>query len=262
MGKLIAGGDSFTYGSELEDCYIISDTSPPREVYSKLTYSALISNELGLDYVCVAYPGFSNNAIRRTVMNACTEHVDVELVLVTWSFPGRYEFRFDEQWEQISPWSITDNAEETIKKDFHADNPIVFQHHVEKLKREKELGITEFAKTFYSRIGGHEYWEVYNSLIDIIVLQRFLEQQQIPYLFTGVDNCLLSNVMKHQDITINTLLNQLDLKNWYWFPKEQGFYTWAKDMRFPFATTHPKEPAHIEAAHLIYEHLRYIGRLP
>jgi len=47
-----------------------------------------------------------------------------------------------------------------------------------------------------------------------------------------------------------------------WFSENRGFYTWSKDMNFPFGTTHPLEEAHVEAAHIIYEHLRYIGRLP
>ena len=111
MGKLVAGGDSFTYGSELKDCFRLGNGHPPVEVYSNSSYTALLAKELNLEYVCAAHPGFSNNAIRRTVMNACTKHDDVELVLVTWSFPGRYEFKFNNDWAQISPWSTTDNAE-------------------------------------------------------------------------------------------------------------------------------------------------------
>jgi hypothetical protein len=263
LGKLIAGGDSFIYGSELKDCFRLGDNAPPKEVYSQSTYTALLAKELGLDYVCAAIPGYSNSAIRRSVMNECEQHVDIEQVVVTWSFPGRYEFRFNSSWQQISPWSITDDAEKTIKKDFQSDNPIVFQHHLDKLQREQTLGISDFARVFYSKIGGSEYWEVYHSLLDIVLLQQYLELRNIPYLFLGVDECLLDNVNKHlDDITVKTLQQQLNLNNWYWFPKHKGFYTWAKEEKFPFATTHPREEAHIEAAHLIYEHLRYIGRIP
>jgi hypothetical protein len=263
MGCLIAGGDSFTYGSELADCFILSDTAPPKEVPSQHTYTALIARDMGLEYVCAAEPGYSNSAIRRSVMNTCDQYLDIEQVIVTWSFPGRYEFNFNSSWEQISPWSVSDNAEKTIKKDFQIDNPIVFQHHLDKLQREQTLGISDFARVFYSKIGGYEYWEVYHSLLDIVLLQQYLELRNIPYLFLGVDECLLDNVNKHlDDISIKTLQQQLNLNNWYWFSGHKGFYTWAKDNKFPFATTHPREEAHIEAANLIYEHLRYIGRLP
>jgi hypothetical protein len=260
MGKLIAGGDSFTYGSELKDCFQLVEGSLPKEVHSHHTYSALLANELKLDYLCVAYPGNSNSAIRRTVMNACNEHTDVEYVIVTWSFPGRYEFNFNHSWEQISPWSVADDVEKTIKKDFHVDNPIVFQHHLDKLKREQTLGISEFAQIFYNKVAGSEYWEVYSSLLDIVLLQQYLKLHNIRYLFLGVDECLLGNISKHlNDASVSTLYQQLDLINWFWFSKNKGFYTWALDEKFPFATTHPREEAHIEAATLIYEHIRNLG---
>ena len=55
MGKLIAGGDSFTFGSELQDCYRLADPEKgipePYQVVSNLTYSALIAKELNLQYI-------------------------------------------------------------------------------------------------------------------------------------------------------------------------------------------------------------------
>ena len=263
MGKLIAGGDSFIYGSELGDCVAISENSPPKEVYSFHTYSALLANELKLEYICAAHPGYSNSAIRRSTMDICELHEDIDLVIVMWSFPNRYEFKFEHDWEQLTLWSIEDSVEERIKREFHNENPIVFDAHLQKLKRERELGITDFAKSFYRSVGYTEFWECYSSLVDIVMLANYLKLRNIQYLFTGVDSCLLTNANKHiNDPSMKTLLDQLNLENWYWFPNNKGFYTWAKDNKFPFATTHPKEEAHIEAAHLIYEHLRYIGRLP
>lgn len=266
MGKLIAGGDSFIYGSELKDCCRPADPEngipKPYEVVSNLSYTALLAKELNLEYLCVAWPGYSNSSIRRTVMNACEKEKDIKLVIVTWSFPGRYEFRIRDSWEQLSPWSIEDNIEDTIKKEFVEQNPIVFENHLRHIARENALGITKFAKIFYEQIGSYEYWEVYNSLLDIVMLQQFLQKKQIPYLFTGVNECILNNVNNYSDPSIQTLFKQLEQADWFWFPKERGFYTWAKENKFPFATTHPREEAHIEAAHLIYEHLRYIGRLP
>jgi hypothetical protein len=263
LGRLIAGGDSFTYGSELKDCFILCEGSLPKEVYSYNSYSALLARELNLEYVCAAHPGYSNSAIRRNTMDICEQYNDIELVIVMWSFPNRYEFKFDHAWEQITLWSIEENVEERIKSEFHNENPIVFDAHLQKLKRERELGITDFAKSFYRSVGYTEFWECYSSLVDIVMLTNYLKLRNIPYLFTGVDSCLLNNANRYSnDLSMKTLLAQLDLKNWYWFPNERGFYTWAKEERFPFATTHPREEAHTEAAHLIYEHLRYIGRLP
>ena len=264
MGKLIAGGDSFVYGSELQDCFHLADPTnginAPYETVSNSTFTALISKEMQLEYVCTAWPGYSNSSIRRTIMNECYSKEDIDLVIVSWSFSSRYEFKFNDKWEQISPWSIEDNVEEIIDHSFQGENDIVFQGHIDRLAREKTLGITEFAKMFYKKIGSYEYWELYTSLIEIVFLQTFLEKNKIKYLFTCVDESLIKNISRHSaDDSISTLFKQIDLDKWFWFPKEKGFYTWAKENKYPFATTHPREQAHIEAANLLYEHIRHLG---
>jgi hypothetical protein len=254
MGRLIAGGDSFVYGSELADCHI-NDI----EVVSHLTYPALIAKELKMDYCCAAKPGYSNNAIRRTVIDACENSHNIDLVIVMWSFPNRYEFKFGDKWEQISAWSTVNSIEE-IKKEFVIDNPIVLQHHADKLQRDQKLGVTEFAQTFYNHVGSNKHWETYSFLSDVLMLQQYLKLKKIPYLFTAVDETLIES-SHYIDGSLATLRSLIDMDSWTWF-NGKGFYTWAKHQGFPFATTHPREEAHIEAAHLVYEHLRYISRLP
>jgi len=252
LGQLIAGGDSFVYGSELQDG---NDTA------SRNTYPALLAKHLGLNYYCAAQPGFSNSAIRRTVMDAC-EHADeeIKLVLVTWSFLSRYEFKFDETWEQISAWSIIDDVND-IKKEFNTDNPIIFDWHVSKLQKEKHKGIGQFAKIFYHYVGTFEYWSLYNTISEIVMLQQYLELKKIPYLFTSVDHGVTNVDHFSNDITLKTLLKQINQQNWLWFPINLGFYEWAKENEFPFGTTHPLEPAHIEAEKLLYERTRDIIRI-
>lgn len=249
---LIAGGDSFVYGSELAD----GQSGP-----SEFTYTALLAKRLGMSYYCAAQPGYSNNAIRRTVMNACEQaQEEIGLVSVTWSFLSRYEFKFDESWEQISAWSIIDNISD-IKKDFSVDNPVVFDWHVSRLQEEKYRGISQYAKIFYHYIGTFEYWELYNSLNELVMLQQYLQLKNIPYLFTSVDHGMTNVDHFKNDITFKTLLKQLDRKNWMWFPVNLGFYEWAKENDYPFGTTHPLEPAHIDAEKIIYEYLRNISRV-
>ena len=125
MGYLIAGGDSFIYGSELADCI----DNQGHEQVSQLTYPALIAKETGMNYVCVARPGYSNSAIRRTVMNACEQYADIDLVIVSWSFSGRYEFRVSKEWRQISSWSAVDDIKE-IEKKFQDERQIIRSHSI------------------------------------------------------------------------------------------------------------------------------------
>jgi hypothetical protein len=260
---LLAGGDSFTYGSELKDGVSPLDptgTEPAYPIVSQSTFPALLAKDFGMHYECVAYGGFSNSAIRRTTMNACEQLHDIGLVFVTWTFPSRYEFRFNYNteerwghWYNLTPWSIIDNIED-IKRDFKTDDPVILEHHTTHLNRAKRLGISEFAKTFYKNVGSSQYWETYDSLREIIMLQQYLQLKKIPYIFSMVDEALL-NSYKYliNDINIITLYNQIDFERWVTFPNNQGFYTWARDSKYPFATTHPLEPAHVDAAKYIKE---------
>lgn len=261
MARLVAGGDSFVYGSELGDCFSIDPlTSKAIEQVSQFTYSALVAKKLNADYVCVARPGFSNNAIRRTVMNACVQDPAIDLALVTWSFTGRYEFRFNHDWEQISQWSITDDVEKKIRQSFQIDNPNVLQHHLDKLQKEKDLGISDFAKEFYSKVGSVKYWEIYNSLLEVVTLQQFFESRKISYLFTGVDTDIIKLSKNYStDESISALLSLLDQTKWVWFPGDKGFYAWSKNNNYPYGTTHPLEPAHSDAADILYEHIRHLS---
>ena len=251
MGRLIAGGDSFIYGSELADCV----DSNGQEQVSQLTYPALIAKELGMEYECVARPGYSNAAIRRTVMNACEQYDDIDLVIVSWSFTGRYEFRINQKWQQISSWTAIDDVKE-IEKKFQFDNPIVLKHHADELAQAKQSGLSNFAQWFYANT---DYVaEAYDTLSNIVMLEQYLMLNDIPYIFTAADRNSID--VKVKDESIVALQNQLG-KLWGWFDNK-GFYTWAQDMKYPFATTHPREEAHIEEAHIFYEHIRYFGWLP
>jgi hypothetical protein len=254
LGKLIAGGDSFIYGDELHDCLGVRP--------SDHVYPALIAKEIGMEYVCAAGSGYSNASIRRTVMNACESNQDIDLVLVQWSFACRYEFYFDRfGWNQIGNWHVIDDPEE-IKKEFKINNPIVLQHHIDKLNEFKAQGITDFAKIFFKKIALNMYYEQYNFLSEVVMLQQYLENKKIPYMFASVNTDILRDSSDYADQSFKTLEKLINKKDWMWFPKQQGFYRWAEQEKFPFGTTHPLEEAHLEAAHLVYEHLRYISRLP
>ena len=98
-------------------------------------------------------------------------------------------------------------------------------------------------------------WPSRDNMVDsdqiIIALQEYLVQHNIPYLFTCVDNCI---------ITDNT---KIDYSNWYMFPQgiqedetqtPRGFYQWAIENKYSMGISgHPLESAHQDAATLIKE---------
>ena len=91
-----------------------------------------------------------------------------------------------------------------------------------------------------------------NSDGSILELQQYLELHMIPYMFTCVDNCV---------ITDNP---EIDWTKWYLFPPgtvaiqetlvPRGFYQWAVENKYSVGPDmHPLEDAHLSAYNLMKE---------
>jgi len=243
---ILVAGDSFVYGSELTD---------PTKTFPKL---------LAKEYEDISWPGYSNDAIARTVIERC-EQGNITAVVASWTFPGRYEFRFDYDTRQKkSPWysfnSWTVSQIENIKKEYVVEDKGIIIDQIEHNSRARMSGVAEFAKTFYQHVGGSEYWEIYSSYKEIVYLQNYLKIKNIPYLFTCADTYIFypSTPM---DTTLNSLFKQIDFNNWYFFPEgaewetttPRGFYQWAVENKYPIGTTHPLDDAHSDAEKLMQE---------
>ena len=256
---IVAGGDSFVYGSELADCVGMASAS---------TFPALLAT--GGTYICSAWPGAGNDAIARRVIDYC-ENLDHDHlgVIVSWTFPGRYEFKFaydtgqrTGSWYTITSWTSVQDIE-IIRQEFVNDNEDIYRDHRRNIQRAQDLGLSDFAECFYRNVGGTEYWEVYTSLKEIIYLQNYLKLKGIPYMFTCADNSILYNhTISNADASIKSLIKQLDMSAWFWFPagvghnqtqQPRGFYQWAVENKYPVGTTHPLEQAHKAATELMQE---------
>jgi hypothetical protein len=83
----------------------------------------------------------------------------------------------------------------------------------------------------------------------IISLQEYLEYHKYPYLFTCVDNCVITDNPK------------INWEQWYMFPAgtevnqtltSRGFYQWALENKYNVGPEgHPLEDAHRDAYNLI-----------
>jgi hypothetical protein len=83
MTTVLAGGDSFVWGSELAD----SPHGGP-EGYSKSTFPALLAT----NYICAAYPGIGNFEINRRVRSYLNWIKNDVFVIVCWTWPSRDGF--------------------------------------------------------------------------------------------------------------------------------------------------------------------------
>tara|TARA_R110000803_G_scaffold97872_3_gene165963 strand:- start:36 stop:584 length:549 start_codon:yes stop_codon:yes gene_type:complete len=79
--KVLAGGDSFVWGSELSD----SPHGGPNG-YSKKTFPAQLSKK---EYCCVAYPGIGNKEIVHRILSHLAWAKKPNLVIVCWTWPSR-----------------------------------------------------------------------------------------------------------------------------------------------------------------------------
>jgi len=242
MTVLIAGGDSFTYGSEL-----------PSQEHA---WANLLATRKEWNICNTARPAASNSSIRRNVMNAVHKYKELDLfVAVMWSFPNRYEFRFaydtghiDSPWYSINPWTYNDeNFEEHF---FTKDDQVLAAQQANRANAEAK-GMTAFAKSYVQNVAQTEYWEIYNSWCEIAMLQNYLIKHNIPYIFTQVDNSLFecNSVM---DSTLTTLRADIDMTK---FVMDEGMFNWAKRTKQDFYTTHPRESAHIEWINMLYDRI-------
>ena len=240
MTVLIAGGDSFTYGSEL-----------PSQDHA---WANLLATRKGWNICNTARPAASNSSIRRNVMNAVNKYKDLDLfVAVMWSFPNRYEFRFtydtghkDSPWYSINPWTYND---ENFADHFHTMDKDILVHQKANRANAEQRGMSKFARMYVYQVADSEYWELYTSWCEIVMLQNYLSNKDIPYSFMYVDNSLFEcNV--ELDITLRTLKESI-----HWFAYDEGMYNWAKRTNQQFYTTHPQESAHEEWINMLYDRI-------
>jgi hypothetical protein len=113
-------------------------------------------------------------------------------------------------------------------------------------------------------VGDSEYYELYSSLKEFLFLQYYLKTNSIPFIFLPADNHFYNhpNYYRQQDEFIDSLYNQIDWNNWFFFERgtkfdqtkePRGFYQWAIENKYPIGTTHPLEESHAAAAKLIKE---------
>ena len=241
----VAGGDSFIWGVELADC------KPGN--HSTLTWPALLTKQNNFEYRCVAQPGAGNDSIARHVIKQCEESLGQDLVvIVQWTFPWRFGFRY------LDPIGWVNIDLNVVSQEFGGE------WSENEIKKFKQLGILNFAEQFYKYIGTTEYWPVYSTLKEILLLQGYLKSKGIPYIFAAANNIFYTNtIMAPTDIYVKNLYDQIDQNNWYYFPPgkqanetttPRGFYQWALENKYTIGSGgHPLEQAHSDAAELIKE---------
>jgi hypothetical protein len=209
MNKLIAFGDSFTWGSELQD-----EVDANSEKCSQYTWPALLAKEHNLNYICLARPGASNQTIMRTLLDNIANLDKDDIVILNWTWINRWDFYNlqEEKWSTVRP----------------ASNEA-----------------TEFDKLYYKYFQS-ELWDKLETLKSMYLANSILNSYGIKFVQTSIDD-LVFNTEYHAPDYILALQNSLNNDILYFGNK--GFYAWAKDNNFPMSkgVGHPLEKAHKEA---------------
>lgn len=265
---VISGGDSFTFGAELQtDTPLLPNAN---------SWANIVAEQLGAKHINTARSARGNSYIVRHVMHqviaALSRGVAAEkiFVQVMWTFTNRHEFalatahnHWDSPWFGLTPFTAQDESKSdwfmrvaTNTKHHSIVKQHLHQTYIENLK----IGVVDFAKQFVATIQGNKLHDSYTSAAAILQLQDFLKLRGIKHLFTHVDQHALNGIVNDAHSNpgsayLNSVRSQIDFDCWYKFPNNQGFAEWARQNNYEFATSHPLEPAHRDAANLVYNHI-------
>ena len=154
MKAVRAFGDSFLYGSDLNDCPPDSLGKP-----SQLTWPALIAQELDLDYKCYARPGVGNSWIAQQVVTYARQD---SLNIINWTWIDRWDYFniVNKQWQTARPTGTEHDAHANL-----------------------------WYKYFQSEL--MDKWQDLNIIYSTM---SYLNQHDIPYVFHIMDELLLDPV--------------------------------------------------------------------
>ena len=247
MPKFVAGGDSFTWGSELPDC---NETSP-----SRLTWAGLLCDRMQMDYHCVAKPGAGNHSIMRRVIQELDQD-RADFVAVMWTYPIRSELRLredlaleltslykkydiqsgdlDQGWLTLSIWQTIPYSEKIDHYGLAQD-----EWFCNKLKKQcdfyDEIGVTDLSNKLFS-VASVEH-HAYDSIMSMFCLQSYLEKQGIEYVFAGATSEVTNMLDQHP------MGKLIDTDRW--LNIDMGFNEWSRSQGYEISPmNHPVAAAH------------------
>jgi len=218
--RIVSFGDSFVWGSELEQ-----NTDGSR------AWPGLVAQSLGWQYHTCAVPGCGNEAIARQVFDYFhTESRDSVLAVINWTWPIRYDFYsvVSESWTTIGPTCVPPKLER------------VFGNH-EEAQRILDL--------YNDYLGHSTIWDRTRSLQPMYAVQQYLKSSNIPSIQTHMD-LELFDCRWHAPGYIQEL-QQLVRPELQLF-EGKNFVDWSRDRDFAVTEPgwHPLEAAHQAAADL------------
>jgi hypothetical protein len=207
-------GCSFIHGTDLSD----DGRTGPYATVSQLTWPALLAKHYQRTYSCFARPGAGNLQILEQTLNQAAISDSSDLFIVAWTWVDRFD-HYDANYDpgrKRSPWS-------TILP----NDP------------------SEVATVYYKNLHS-EYQDKFNSLCYIKLAIDTLQQKNIKFVMTYMDN-LLFDTRWHNTTGVADL--QKYVRPYLTTFDNMNFLDWSRVNEYPMSQTkHPLEQAHKSAA--------------
>jgi hypothetical protein len=214
--KLKSFGCSFIFGSDLAD----DGRHLPTPTPSNHTWPAHLARKFEYDYECLARPGSGNLQIAERVLSHAAD-LDPTFFVIGWSWIDRFDY-----------------TNSTI-----SNEPI--QSKWENWRTLMPIDNSELAQTYYRGLHS-EYRDKLCSLMHVKLVINTLQQKQIPFLMTYMDNLLFDQQWNHTPAVIDL---QNFIKPYMTNFNGKTFLEWSRINSYPVSNNwHPLEPAHLAAA--------------
>jgi hypothetical protein len=282
MNKIVSFGDSFTFGSELEN----------NDDGSK-AWPGLIAEKLKISYATLAVPGCGNESIARQIYTYFSSNPGSDVIaIVNWTWPMRWDFYIttpikraverklvknfvrEKDYSSMagSDWPtyddfcngvISDNpAVETEIDTFlnslsETDNgkwitlgPTCVPSKLNFLNSQKAQSLINIYNDFYKE---SLLWHRYRSLQSIFAAQQYLKNKNIKSIQTYMDYDMLNSEHPALSPTYIIELQNLIKDELTLFDQDKNFLDWARVMNYkvtPSPGDHPLEEAHEHASNL------------
>ena len=236
--RILAIGDSFTYGSELPDASCTLTPIPSTVIYncpSNLAWPSLLAKQLNGTANNLGLPGGSNSRIFRLAISECTKR-QYDLVICAWTHLARLDIT-----HHNIEFPITAKSSAWLMKEVP--------------------WVTDFFKISYDGLHAAETW-----MAQLIVLQDFFKYRNQRYVFlnmegTGIFPGFLGMAGTDSLVPRFQILEKQIDKTYYMGWPDTGMVDWMGDApKGPGG--HPLELGHERIANKIYEHIGNLGWLP
>jgi hypothetical protein len=225
MKKIIGFGDSFVFGSELQNNHDGSQS-----------WIGQAAQKLGCDYLTTAVPGCGNDAIARQIYSYFSNNpVSDTLAVINWTWTNRWDFYIveHETWITLGPTCVPEKLKDLVERT-EAEDMIEFYKH---------------------RANSSLVWNKIRNLQTIYAVQSYMRQKGINSIQTYMDNHLFDTQFHAPDYIkeLQNLVNP-DMQRF----EGMNFVEWAYHNGFPVTDPglHPLEPAHAAACELWIDRYR------